>query len=162
MATLVRDIYLRFPTEKYLLALRSLKNALALDATHPQVHEQLVYFRHVLNSKTTSLPPKAQEVIKAEFDTLDASADLKKYNTDFQAKHKDSAAHMIAAVKAKKHLGEGQSEVEKELTEIIDIKDVNFQQAQEVLGLLRSWRSKEVDAFKTKAASKWPEVTAFA
>lgn len=119
-------------------------------------------FRYVLNTKLDSLPSKAQEVIKAEFSTLDASTDLKKYNADFQTKHKDSAAHVIAAVKAKRHLGEDQSDVEKQLAEVIDIKDVNFKQAQEVMGLLRSWRSKEVDAFKKKAAAKWPDVTAFA
>ncbi|KAK9789874.1 putative N-alpha-acetyltransferase 16, NatA auxiliary subunit [Seiridium cardinale] len=154
------EVYIR--REKYLLALRCLKNALALDSSHPQVHEQLVHFRHVLNTKLASLPAKAQEVIKAEFDALDASTDLKKYNADFETKHKGSAPHVIAAIKAKKHLGEDQAKVEKELSEVVAIEGIQFQQAQEVLSLLRSWRSKEVDGFKKKAAEKWPEVTAFA
>jgi N-alpha-acetyltransferase 15/16, NatA auxiliary subunit len=139
-----------------------LKAALALDPTNPQVHEQLVHFRHVINSKLASLPPKVQEVIKSEFTTLDASADLKKYNADFQAKHKDSAPHVISAVKTKKLLGEDSSKVEKELAEVLSVKDVQFEQAIEVLDLLRGWRSKEVDGFKKAAAGKWPEVTAFA
>jgi N-alpha-acetyltransferase 15/16, NatA auxiliary subunit len=149
-------------TEKYLLALRCLNQALALDSSHPRVHEQLVYFRHVLNTSLASLPPKAQEVIKAEFDALDSSVDLKSYNNDFEAKHKDSAPHVISAIKAKKHLGEDPAKVEKELAEVLSIGGVDFQQAGEVLGLLRSWRSREVDDFKKKAATKWPEVTAFA
>ncbi|KAK6077805.1 tetratricopeptide [Seiridium cupressi] len=154
------EVYIR--REKYLLALRCLKNALALDSSHPQVHEQLVHFRQVLNTKLASLPAKAQEVIKAEFDALDASTDLKKYNADFESKHKGSAPHVIAAIKAKKHLGEDQVKVEKELSEVVAIEGIQFQQAQDVLSLLRSWRSKEVDGFKKKAAEKWPEVTAFA
>ncbi|KAH6646275.1 tetratricopeptide [Truncatella angustata] len=154
------EVYTR--REKYILALKCLKNAIALDSNHPQVHEQLVHFRHLLNTKLDSLPAKAQEVIKAEFDTLDASTDLKKYNADFEAKHKESASHVIAAVKAKKHLGEDQSKVEKELSEVLNVKDITFEQATEVLDLLRGWRSKEVDDFKKKAAGKWPEVTAFA
>lgn len=149
-------------TEKYLLALRCLKQALALDSEHPKVHEQLVYFRHILNTKLSSLPAKTQEVIKAEFDVLDASVNLKKYNDDFETKHKDSAPHAIGAIKTKKHLGEDQAKVEKELTEVISIQGVDYLAAQEVLGLLRSWRSTEVDGFKKKAAEKWPEVTAFA
>lgn len=87
---------------------------------------------------------------------------MKKYNADFEAKHKDSASHVIAAIKAKKHLGEDQSKVEKELTEVLGINGISYQQAQKVLSLLRGWRSKEVDSFKKKAAEKWPEVTAFA
>lgn len=154
------EVYIR--REKYLLALRCLKQALALDPEHPTVHEQLVYFRHVLNTKLNSLPPKTQEVVKAEFDVLDASTDLKKYNDEFEAKHKDSAPHVVAAIKAKKHLGEDQAKVEKELTEVISIQGVDFEVAQEVLELLRSWRSKEVDGFKKQAAQKWPEVTVFA
>ncbi|KAI0146476.1 tetratricopeptide [Pestalotiopsis sp. NC0098] len=154
------EVYIR--REKYLLALRCLKQALALDSEHPKVHEQLVYFRHILNTKLSSLPAKTQEVIKAEFDVLDASVDLKKYNNDFETKHKDSAPHAIGAIKTKKHLGEDQAKVEKELTEVISIQGVDYLAAQEVLGLLRSWRSTEVDGFKKKAAEKWPEVTAFA
>lgn len=115
-----------------------------------------------MNSKLASLPPKVQEVIKSEFTTLDASTDLKKYNAEFESKHKDSASHVISAIKAKKLLGEDSSKVEKELTGVLSIKDAQFEQAVEVLDLLRSWRSKEVDGFKKKAADKWPEVTAFA
>ncbi|KAI1872760.1 hypothetical protein JX265_004863 [Neoarthrinium moseri] len=154
------EVYIR--REKYLLALRCLKSALDLDASHPRVHEQLVHFRNVLNTKLASLPAKVQEVIKSEFTALDASTDLKKYNADFQAKNSNSAPHVIAAIKAKKLLGEDQSKVEKELADVLSVKGIKFEDAKEVLALLRGWRSKEVDGFKKAAAEKWPEVTAFA
>ncbi|KAI0126149.1 tetratricopeptide [Xylariales sp. AK1849] len=151
------EVYIR--REKYLLALRCLNAASALDSTHPQVHGQVVHFRSVLNSKLASLPAKTQEVIKSNFTALDASTDLKKYNADFEAKHKDSAPHVIAAIKTKKLLGEDQAD--KELLDVLSIKDVAFEHAIDVLSSLRSWRSSQVDAFKRKAHDSWPEVTAF-
>jgi hypothetical protein len=135
---------------------------LALDAAHPQVHEQLVQFRHVLNSKLASLPPKVQDVIKSNFTSLEASTDLKKYNADFEAKHKDSPLHVISAIKTKQLLGEDQGKVEKALSDVLAIKGIEFEHAVEILALLRGWRSKEVDGFKKKAAEKWPEVNVFA
>ncbi|KAH8650002.1 tetratricopeptide [Xylariales sp. PMI_506] len=154
------DVYVR--REKYVLALRCLNAALALDPEHPQVHEQLVHFRTVLNSKLASLPPKVQEVIKSEFTALDSTTDLKKYNSEYESKHKDSPAHVISVIRTKKILGDDSAAVDKELVAVIGLPTANFEHAQQILALLRQWRSKETDDFKKKAAQKWPEVSFFA
>ncbi|ORY57440.1 NMDA receptor-regulated protein 1-domain-containing protein [Pseudomassariella vexata] len=148
--------------EKYILALRCLNAALALDPEHPRVHEQAVGFRHALNSKLDSLPPKVQEVLKAEFTVIPPSTDLKKYNTDFEAKHKDSSLHVIAAVNTRKLLGDDQATCEKDFLKLLDIKGVQFEDAKLALDVLKNWRSKEAQEFKAKCLSMWPEVTAFA
>ncbi|KAI0834328.1 N-terminal acetyltransferase A, auxiliary subunit [Hypoxylon sp. FL0890] len=154
------EVFIR--REKYLLALRSLNAALAIDPEHPMVHEQVIRFRQTLNSKLESLPPKVAEVLKAEFTAVDASADLKKFNADFKEKHKDSPPHVISAIQAEKLLGEDKKKAEKDLAGVISLKNIQHDQAIEVLALLKSWRSSEADTFKTAAHEKWPEVTAFA
>ncbi|KAI2617732.1 N-terminal acetyltransferase A, auxiliary subunit [Hypomontagnella submonticulosa] len=154
------EVFMR--REKYLLALRCLNAALAIDADHPTVHEQVVRFCQILNSKTTSLAPKVVEVLKSGFTAVDASADLKRYNTSFQEKHKNSSAHVISAIKTERLLGEDKKKSEKDLVGVLKLEDVQHEQAIEALALLRQWRSSEADTFKKAAHEKWPEVTAFA
>jgi N-alpha-acetyltransferase 15/16, NatA auxiliary subunit len=148
--------------EKYVLALRCLNAALALDASDPRVHEQVVHFSKVLHSKLGSLPPQVQEVLKSEFTATKPSTDLEEYNNDFEAKHKESPVHRISAIKTKKVLGEDTAACERELGSILEMAGITWETAKDVLRLLREWRSTEVDAFKKKASAKWPEVTAFA
>lgn len=151
------------PTEKYLLALRCLNAALALDAQNPLLHAQGIELRCALNSCLGSLPPKVQETLEAEFTAVPASADLRKRNAEFLDKHRsDGAAHRIAAARAAKVLGEPGAAIDKSLVDALDVPDVTFEEAAKVLELLRRWRSGEAGAFKEKAHGKWPEVTQFA
>ncbi|KAI1171594.1 tetratricopeptide [Nemania sp. FL0916] len=153
------EVYIR--REKYLLALRCLNAALAIDAASPVAHEQAVRFHREITPKLASLPPKVAEVIKSEFTAIDASADLKKYNADFLAKHKDSAPHVVSAVKIQKLLGEDQKTCERALFDILKLKSDDWEPAAEALGLLFQWRSSEAEAFKKAAEQSWPEVTLF-
>ncbi|KAI1130058.1 tetratricopeptide [Nemania abortiva] len=153
------EVYIR--REKYLLALGCLNAALAIDAANPVVHEQAVRFHQEVNSKLSSLPPKVAEVIKSEFTALEASTDLKKYNAEFLEKHKDSAAHVVSAVKIQKLLGEDQKTCEKGLFGVLSLKSADWEPAAEALGLLLQWRSSEAEAFKKAAQEAWPEVTLF-
>lgn len=136
--------------------------ALALDPENATVHEQVVRFRQALNTKLESLPPKVAEVLKSEFTAIDGSTDLKKYNAEFQSKHAKSAPHVISAIKTSAFLGADQAQCAQDLVGVLAIPDVHHEQAEEVLGLLRQWRSDEAEPFKGKAHEKWPEVTAFA
>ncbi|KAI8962934.1 N-terminal acetyltransferase A, auxiliary subunit [Daldinia sp. FL1419] len=154
------EVFIR--REKYLLALRCLNAALALDPDHPTVHEQVVRFRQALDSKIESLPPKVVEVLKSGFTILDAAADLKSYNASFQEKHKDSPAHIISTVKTERLLGEDKKKTEKDLVGILNLKGVHHEHAEEVLAILKQWHSDEADTFKVAAHEKWPEVTTFA
>ncbi|KAI1735409.1 tetratricopeptide [Xylaria scruposa] len=153
------EVYIR--REKYLLALRCLNAALAIDATNPVVHEQAVRFRQELSSKLASLPTKVAEVINTEFTAIPSSTDLKKYNTEFLNQHKDSASHVVSAVKIQKLLGEDQKTCEKALFGILKLKNDDWEPAAEALGLLFQWRSSEAEAFKKAAEDTWPEVTLF-
>ncbi|KAI2610518.1 N-terminal acetyltransferase A, auxiliary subunit [Hypoxylon sp. NC1633] len=154
------EVFIR--REKYLLALRCLNAALALDAENPTVHEQVVRFRQALNSKISSLPDKVADVLKSGFTAVDRSADLKKFNADFRAKHNDSASHVISAIKTERLLGGDKPKSEKDLAAVLDIKDVQYEQAAEALSLLKQWRSGEADLLKKAAHEKWPEVSVFA
>ncbi|KAI0110233.1 N-terminal acetyltransferase A, auxiliary subunit [Daldinia grandis] len=154
------EVFIR--REKYILALRCLNAALALDADHPTVHEQVVRFRQALDSKMESLPPKVAEVLKSEFTIIDAREDLKKYNANFQEKHKNSPPHVISAVKAERLIGEDKKKTEQDLAGVLNLKDIHHEHAEEVLAILRQWRSDEADSFKAAAHEKWPEVTVFA
>ncbi|KAJ2972247.1 hypothetical protein NUW58_g9225 [Xylaria curta] len=153
------EVYIR--REKYLLALRCLNAALAIDATNPVVHEQAVRFHQALSSKLASLPAQVAEVIKTEFTAISASTDLKKYNAEFLGKHKDSAPHVVSAIKIQKLLGEDQKTCEKALFNVLKLKSENWEPAAEALGLLFQWRSGEAEAFKNAAEKTWPEVTLF-
>ena len=157
-------------TEKYVLALRSLNAALALEPENGTVHEQVVRLRHALNSeKLATLPAKTAEVLRAEFTAVTPTTDLKTFNADFRARHAGSAAHIISAIKTARFLAEtddaaGDADVHaKYLLTVLDIPDVQHDQAEECLGLLRQWRCvDDAEAFKGKAHEKWPEVTSFA
>ncbi|KAI3335993.1 tetratricopeptide [Ustulina deusta] len=153
------EVYMR--RGKYLLALHCLNAALAIDVTNPVVHEQAVRFHQEMSSKLASLPAKVAEVIKNEFTAINASADLKKYNAEFLEKHKDSAPHVVSAIKIRKLLGEDQKTCEKALFGILSLKSDDWEPAAEALGLLLQWRSSEADAFRKAADETWPEVTLF-
>ncbi|KAI0521289.1 tetratricopeptide [Xylaria bambusicola] len=153
------EVYIR--RGKYLLALSCLNAAIAIDPTNPVVHEQAIRFRKELTSAVASLPAKVAEVINSEFTAIDASTDLKKYNAEFLEKNKDSAAHVVSAIKIRKLLGEDQKACEKALFGILDMKSDDWEAAAEALGLFYQWRSSEADAFRKAAEEKWPEVTLF-
>lgn len=98
----------------------------------------------------------------ANFTVVPASADLKKLNAEFRAKHPDSAQHRMAAARAAKILGDDAGKVEKDLFDVLSSDSTTFTDAASVLELLRNWRSSEVSAFKKAAHDRWPEVTSFA
>lgn len=129
-----------------------------MDAESPRVHEQAIALRQALK-QAKDLSPKVSEIMKDEFKIIDASADLKKVNSDFQAKHKASPRHVLAAIRAKKSLGEDRSKVEKEISSVLDIPGVQFEDAIEALETLRRWKSSEEESFKKAAQAKFPNVT---
>lgn len=114
--------------------------------------------RHALNQEK-ELPSKVQEVIKQEFDLIDPTIDLRKYNDDFQAKHKTSVRHQLAAIRAKRTLGEDRSKCDKEVTGLLNVPSMDFEAAIEALENLKRWKSSEETEFKKAAQSKWPDVT---
>ncbi|KAI1436137.1 tetratricopeptide [Xylaria sp. CBS 124048] len=154
------EVYIR--REKYLLALRCLNAAMAIDPTNPVIHEQTVRLYQAISSKATSLPVKVAEVLKTEFTAIDASTDLKAYNSAYLESNKTSPAHAVSGVKVQKLLGEDQKACEKALFDILSLGSADWEPAAEALGLLYQWRSTEIEAFQKAAHETWPEVTLFA
>lgn len=149
-------------TEKYLLALRCLKAALSLDAEDPKAHEQAIRLRHALNTDLATLPPKAAEVINAEFTEISSSADLAKLNQEYREKHKESPQHVLSSIRVQQALGEDRASLAKDVVALLQLKGVKVGDAQDAQQLLKSWQSGELEVFKKAAVAKWPESSVFA
>lgn len=118
-------------------------------------------FQHTLNT-TSDIPPKVLDVLKSEFAAIAPKGDLKKYNDEFLAANKDSARHVLSAIKTKKLLGQDKAKSEEEILGLLSIPSIDFYDAIEALDTLKRWKSSQVEAFKKAAQSKWPEVTRLA
>ncbi|KAL3420814.1 tetratricopeptide [Phlyctema vagabunda] len=146
--------------KKYALALKCLLAAAKLDAEHPKVHEQIVRFKQVIDSDAEAINDKSAEVIKSEFTLLSEAP--AKYNDNYLAKHKDNASSMLAALRVRRLLSpESTSSCEKDAAAVLNLPTVTSEEAIEALNLLTSWKSSELEAFRSNAASKWPKATAF-
>lgn len=149
--------------EKYLLALKCLLAAAALDKDHPMVHEQIIRFKLAIDKDIEFLAPKSVECIKSEFTLLPASIDLVEYNDKYLAKNKSSARHVVSALKVRKLISpDAAKNCERDIAGVISRTDISLVEAQHVLDVLKSWRSGEVDGFKSKAKAKWPKSSVFA
>lgn len=147
--------------DKYVLALKCLNAAAAIAPNHPKVHEQTIALRHALN-QATDLPAPVVEAIKEEFKTIDSSANLKQINDEFETKNKSSPRYYLAALRAKKILGEDKAKTDGAVAGVLNIPGVEFADALEGLKTLQEWRSDETEVFKKAAHAKWPEVTRLA
>jgi len=150
------------PKDKYMLALRCLNAARALDPKHPLVHQQSIHLRYALNAASDSLPAKSKEVIDASFKVVPADADLKKLNADFRSQHAGHPAYVLAAARTDKLLGEDKSKYENAVLNILDIKGVTLPDAIAAFNTLKQWGSGQVEVFKSKAKGIWPVATVFA
>lgn len=139
-----------------------MKAALALDAENPKAHEQAVRLRHGLNKDLETLPPKVVELIKAEFTEVPASADLATLNREFRERHRTSAQHVLASIRAQEGLGEDRSKLSKEVVGLLELEGIQLEDARDAQEVLKSWNSGELDGFKKAAAQKWPESSTFA
>lgn len=147
--------------EKYVLALRCLNAAIALDSSNPKLHAQIVAFAKALKS-ASGLPPKVTEVLKSEFKAVDPATDLTKYNAEFEAKHKSSIRHILSSVAAQRVLDGNKGSTDKQLTAALDLPSTNFEDAIVVLDVLKGWKSGETEAFQKAAHAKFPEATRLA
>lgn len=149
-------------TEKYLLALRSLKAAFALDADNAKVHEQAIRLRQAVNADIETLPAKVAEVIKAEFTEVPVSGDLVKINQEFREKHKASPQHVLSSIRVQKKLGEDSGKLGKDVLSLLQLEKIQLEDADDAQKLLRSWKSSELAAFQKAAGQKWPDSSIFA
>jgi peptide alpha-N-acetyltransferase len=119
---------------KYLLALKCLLAAAALDKEHPKVHEQIIRFKLAIDKDMEAVPPKSAEIIKSEFTLLPASTPLTQVNGEYLAKHKDSARSTLFALRVRKLLSpDSASSVEKDVVAVIKLPSITVEEAEEAL-----------------------------
>lgn len=150
---------------KHLLALKCLSAAHSIDPSNPTLHVQLLRFRKALDSLSEPLPPQVAEVIDTEFETLlPKTQKLDEWNDSFVTTHKDSVAHVQAALTCRQLLKpDSKPQCEKGLQSTLDLGDISIDKALAGLDLLSEWGSDQATktAYIQKASSKWPEATVF-
>lgn len=152
-------------TGKYLLALKCLLAAHAIDSSDPTLHVQLLRFRQALDSLQEPLPAKISEIVSSEFEALlPRSQPLDEWNDSFLASHKNSVAHVQAALTARLLLNpDSKSQCEQDLLSTLDLEDASIDKAIAGLDLLNEWRSSSAakQTYIEKAHQKWSEASAF-
>lgn len=155
------EVYIR--RSKYLLALKCLLAAAALDKEHSKVHEQIIRFKLAIDNNKETLSPQAAEVIKSEFNLLPAGADVTAYNDEYLSRNKDCSRRMVSALKVRKLLSpDSASSVEKDVVGVLDLPSITLDEAKEAYALLSAWKSNEAEAFRQLAEAKWPNASVFA
>lgn len=102
-------------------------------------------------------------MIKAEFTEIPADADLAQRNQAFREKHKASAQHVLATIRAQATLGkEDRTKLAKDVVSLLQVEGVQLEDARDALEVLKGWHSGELEGFKKAAAAKWPESSIFA
>jgi peptide alpha-N-acetyltransferase len=149
-----------FVVDRYLLALRCLLAAFALDSAHPKVHELIVRFKLATDSPSVPLLGKVTEVIKTEFTLFPESTTPSDFNEKFISTHKDSAHHIFAGVRVRQLLpSHDKLKSESDILACLSLP-ITLAGAIEGLELLSSWKS-STESYISKASSLWPEATVF-
>jgi N-alpha-acetyltransferase 15/16, NatA auxiliary subunit len=148
--------------EKYLLALKCLLAAAALDKEHSKVHEQTVRFKLALDENIKGLSPTSAEVINTEFTLLPTPVNLVQYNDEYLSKHKDCVRRTLSGLKVRKMLSpDSTPSIEKDAVSILNLPTITFEEAREGLVLLSTWKSSEIETFRKIAGAKWPKASVF-
>jgi len=147
---------------KYLLALKCLRAAHAIDPEQSKLHEQLVRFRLSIDAASNIESAKVSEVLKTCCDIIPAAASLSLYNDEYLSKHKDCAMRTQAGLRARYLLDpSSKTSSEQSLHATIEIADTH--EAIEGLELLKEWESEQAvkDEYINAARKKWPLAIAF-
>ncbi|EFR03747.1 NMDA receptor-regulated protein 1 [Nannizzia gypsea CBS 118893] len=159
------EVYIR--RKKYLLAIKCLMAAHAIDPSNPTLHVQLVKFRQQFDAGAAGelTPPDIVELINAEFDLLlPKSTDLTQWNEEFLSTHAKSAPHVQAALTVRQMLKpESKEQAEKDLISSIDLDNTSLEQALAGLSLLDEWGStvETKASYSTSARRRWAEASVF-
>ncbi|KAM5453833.1 hypothetical protein MaudCBS49596_002456 [Microsporum audouinii] len=159
------EVYIR--RKKYLLAIKCLLAAHAIDPSNPTLHIQLVKFRQQFDAGAAAAltPPDIIDLINAEFDILlPKSTDLTKWNEEFLSSHAKSAAHVQAALTVRQMLSpESKGQSEKDLISSIDLDTTTLEDALAGLSLLDDWGSaaETKASYSTNARRRWTKASVF-
>ncbi|KAH8808331.1 NMDA receptor-regulated protein 1-domain-containing protein [Xylogone sp. PMI_703] len=154
------EVFIR--RKKYILALKCLLAAAALDPEHSKVHQNTVRLSQAIENDKESINPKSADVIKSDFTLLPSGTSLTQFNDDYLAKHKNCPRRVLSGLQVRKSLSpDTSSNCEKGVLGVLDLPNITFEEAVEALKILQLWNSSQVDAFKSSAQSKWPKALIF-
>ncbi|KAI1946841.1 hypothetical protein LOZ57_003611 [Ophidiomyces ophidiicola] len=157
------EVYIR--RKKYLLALKCLLAAHAIEPSSPALHIQLAKFRKTLNSLSEPLPSEVQEILSSEFEAiLPASQDLSAWNDTYLSNNSSSMSHVHAALTVRRLVDpEKSAQTEKDLAASIDSDVASMESALAGLHLLDDWRSgsETKSLYIDQAHKRWKEASMF-
>lgn len=152
-------------TGKYILALKCLLGAHAIDPSNPTLHVQLLRFRKALDDLHEPLPSGIADIIANEFGKLlPKSLNLDEWNNSFLDSNKTSVSHVQAALTARQLLRpETKGQCEKDLIATLDLEAATIDYAIAGLELLDEWRSTSPVkiAYRERAQRRWAGASVF-
>ncbi|KAF2264469.1 N-alpha-acetyltransferas-like protein 15 [Lojkania enalia] len=152
-----------FRRKKYLLALKCLLAAQALDPENPIAHEQAIRFHQALPDIKDN-PPKVSQVFKQVFDMFKSGTDLKAANSTWLEKNPQSPPHLLSAYHVRFLLDDSiKATNESDIQKLLDLPSITIEQAAAAFDYLNEWKSSEKvkNEYREAAAKKWPEATVF-
>ncbi|XP_034545567.1 N-alpha-acetyltransferase 15, NatA auxiliary subunit-like [Notolabrus celidotus] len=159
------EIYFR--KEKYLLMLQSIKRAVAIQPSHPWLHQCLVrFFKGV--SESTDLAEATRTVLKQEISRLFGESNPESFNKNYLSQHSNSIPHRLAAAKMMVYLQPSSDKMACEIATALDesLSGKSIQICTEVLEALREGRlgedqQKAAEAYRTTCHKVFPYSLSF-
>jgi peptide alpha-N-acetyltransferase len=118
--------------------------------------------RVIVDSAPKSENAKFDQVLKNNASIVPETKDLKSFNDNYLAKHKDCARRTQAGLKVRQLL-DPSTKAQNEKGVIGAIDKADMREALEGLDILKAWKSdaKAREEYIGKAKSKWPEASVF-
>ncbi|KAM4622044.1 N-alpha-acetyltransferase 15, NatA auxiliary subunit a [Polymixia lowei] len=159
------EIYFR--KEKYLLMLQAVKRAVAIDPSHPWLHQCLVrFFKGV--SESVDLPEAVRTVLKQEISRLFGESNPQSFNKNYLSQHSNSIPHRLAAAKMMVYLEPSSDKMACELATALDesLTGRSIQVCTDVLDAVRSsqlgdGQQKASEAYRASCHKLYPYTLAF-
>ncbi|KAM6953228.1 N-alpha-acetyltransferase 15, NatA auxiliary subunit-like [Aplochiton taeniatus] len=159
------EIYFR--KEKYLLMLQAIKRAVAMEPSHPWLHQCLVrFFKGVSDSK--DLPEAVRTVVKEEISRLFGESNPQSFNKNYLSQHSSSIPHRVAAAKMMFYLDNSADKMACELATALDdsLTGRSIEICTEVLdalldGSLGENQQKAAESYRAACHKLYPYTLAF-
>lgn len=155
---------------KLLLMLQSLKRARAIDISHPTLHNCLIRFYKILESRIASndIDEHVKVVVERErahlFSQAQSAANI---NDSYLAENRGNIDVLYEVAKIMYQLEEDRRDEAIRLLTAVDLKDATLEKATKIFLLLKSGffvgaREEELDLFKKSCQKRFPLAIVFA
>ncbi|KAF3905448.1 hypothetical protein ABW20_dc0103635 [Dactylellina cionopaga] len=160
------DVYMK--RKKYLLALKCLLAAHSIAPEDPVVHEQIIKFQLMLNTKP-ELSPIVQSIIDESFTLAPKESTLAQYNESYLQSHIDGGTKVVISVvktrqvllaaEGSKSDSEG-TDSETLLLESLKTEGTTLKDAVEGLAMMKEMKG-DVARYVEEARKRWPIANVF-